>query len=130
MSTIAAGMTATSQFTARQLAWLFAPPWPGTHASSPGLFLRSLVAALPRVAMINSCCGADYHHQNHRQPDAINRPSYVWIGRKRVLWMVLYRGCAKEFPSPSRRRIGFGWTRSFAIVTPRRSTSGGRGSLY
>ena len=69
MSTIAAGMTATSQFTAPQLARLFARPWPGTHASSPGLFLRSLVAALPRVAMINPCCGADYHHQNHRQPN-------------------------------------------------------------
>jgi hypothetical protein len=56
----------------------------------PWLFLRSLVAAFPRVALIDPCCGADYQGQNHRQPDAKNRPGYVWIGRKRVRWMAFY----------------------------------------
>jgi hypothetical protein len=56
----------------------------------PGLFLLSLVATVTRVAMIDPCCGADYHGQNHRQRDARNRQGYVWIGRKRVRWTVLY----------------------------------------
>jgi hypothetical protein len=37
--------------------------------------LPSLVTMLPGVATIDSCCGADYQGQNHRQPDAKNRPS-------------------------------------------------------
>jgi hypothetical protein len=36
------------------------------------LFLPSLVATLPRMAMVDPCCGADYQGQNHRQPDAKN----------------------------------------------------------
>jgi hypothetical protein len=63
--------------------------------SSPG-FLSSLVAMLSGVMTIAPCCGGDYQGQNHRQRDAKKRPSYVWIGRKRVRWMVLYLDHGRE----------------------------------